>query len=495
MSKKILPISIVFIILFITNNIILFAADGIIDEKDIEKINNALWSRIGDDRYDAAVDLNNDGIINGLDYKLLLLSYGSTIGDTRYNLAADIYCFPPTPVMLDISDTTFSSVTLNWTVSNDTDFYAYHIYYSNTDIVDTDSNLATTIYNRNDTISVITGLIPDTNYYFKIYVSDTGGNLAGSNIVYSPTDELLVSIPEMLLVDVSSETFIMWEFFLIGDGYQVIFNNNYYVGKYSITNKEFSDMLNYAFINDWIYYSEGSIYLTETDTEVIRLSMDACRINFAGDSFSVQNGWDSFPVVYITWYGAAIYTNWLSIHEGLNKVYDTTTWLYDTTANGYHLLTEAQWEFAARGADTIHYPWGNTSIDTNYNYRESGDPFDNGFISGITPVDFYDGSLQLKTDYNWLSADTEYQTGNGSSWVGAYDMSGNVYEWCYDWYGDYTEDTEIIDPIGPSSGTERILRGGAWTSESTNSRVHSRYSALPAVGNPDMGFRIGRTDI
>ena len=134
------------------------------------------------------------------------------------------------------------------------------------------------------------------------------------------------------------------------------------------------------------------------------------------------------------------------------------------TGNKYKftLPTEAQWEFAARG--------GNKSIDFKY--------------SGSTSVDkvaWYYGN----------SNDTAHPVkGKNPNELGLYDMSGNMWEWCLDWYGSYLSGAQT-NPKGPSSGQYRVLRGGAWGGLSESSyRVANRDCISPSSCRNDFGFRV-----
>ena len=126
------------------------------------------------------------------------------------------------------------------------------------------------------------------------------------------------------------------------------------------------------------------------------------------------------------------------------------------------------------------YPWGNTVANHQANYYQSGDPFEMGFGSGIgtTPVGYYNGS----------------QTPAGVDMVngyGLYDIAGNVFQWCWDSYSStyYADPTAGSDPHGPSTGSNRVQRGGSWGYDTSYLRCALRDSYPP--GNPYdyWGFR------
>jgi len=172
------------------------------------------------------------------------------------------------------------------------------------------------------------------------------------------------------------------------------------------------------------------------------------------------------PVENVTWYDAVNFCNALSRLEGLTPAYtisgNSVTWI--ESANGYRLPTEAEWEYAARG--------GNQS--RGFKYSGSDDPGE---------VAWYDGNSGNKTQPVGRKKPNE---------LGLYDMSGNVWEWCWDWYGDYGS-ASSTDPKGPSSGQYRVLRGGSWYDYARNLRTANRYGNIPGRRHYLSGFRFSRT--
>ncbi len=184
-----------------------------------------------------------------------------------------------------------------------------------------------------------------------------------------------------------------------------------------------------------------------------------------------------YPVVSVSWYDAVLYCNWLSELAGLELCYNTTTWAYDSTKNGYHLPTEAQWEKASRGGLVQKiYPWGDEEPANRCNY--------NGYAGDLVSLmpDFLNDRGPLPVDS--LNV-------NG---YGLLNAVGNVWEWCNDWYSyDYYANSPQTNPLGPETGSEKVIRGGAWDSEPT--RLHCAYRQQrfsPSTKKYNIGFRIAR---
>ncbi|MBF0407854.1 MAG: SUMF1/EgtB/PvdO family nonheme iron enzyme [Candidatus Riflebacteria bacterium] len=199
---------------------------------------------------------------------------------------------------------------------------------------------------------------------------------------------------------------------------------------------------------------------------------------------SVTNG----PVERVNWYHALVFCNNLSIKEGLTPVYSVsgrtnpanwstvptsfhTTWnaaICDWTANGYRLPTEAEWQWAAMGAT---------------------DSRSKGF-AGST------GSNNID-DYVWYTTNSAATTKTVGTKLpnelGIYDMSGNVWEWCWDWYGDYPVG-ELVRPTGALSGTNRVQRGGSWAAAPDVVDVAERNHDDPSSSGNSIGLRIVRSN-
>ena len=212
-----------------------------------------------------------------------------------------------------------------------------------------------------------------------------------------------------------------------------------------------------------------------------------------GKSKPGDEGWgrDQRPVINVTWWDAIKYCNWMSIQENYPVAYDEITGsLLDATGNpttditkvkGYRLPTEAEWEYAARG--------GNADITNgveanDYIYAGSND---------LDEVGWYRDNSEWKTHPVGQKKANERVFFEDMFWTeGLFDMSGNVSEWCHDWWGAYPSSMQT-NPIGPGSGSNRVYRGGSRGGNSEVCRVAFRDFMTPTHSNEDVGFRLART--
>jgi formylglycine-generating enzyme required for sulfatase activity len=185
-----------------------------------------------------------------------------------------------------------------------------------------------------------------------------------------------------------------------------------------------------------------------------------------GKNPSYRKG-NTCPVNFVDWYKAIEYCNRRSRKEGLTPCYsgsgDKITCNFQ--ADGYRLPTEAEWEYAARGGPQSRH----------YKYSGSNDPGEVAwYLKNI--VIFYQPTAQKKPNE-----------------LGIYDMSGNVWEWCWDWYDfDYYQNSPVKNPHGPRSGIRRVVRGGGFTNPEYSIRNAARYRLEPIRMSLNIGLRVVR---
>ena len=250
--------------------------------------------------------------------------------------------------------------------------------------------------------------------------------------------------------------------------------------------------------------SDGSYHVTLTkaymicDHEVTQKEWQAVMGNnpssFSSNPASGEEQ-ENRPVEYVSWYEAIAYCNERTEKENIKRgsssdidyvyfsdsAFTTPYTKDDATSNklpymrvdangkidatGYRLPTEAEWEIAARGGLTGDVYAGTDDVNKLGKYAWYGENWD-------------DGHHEVKK-----------KQPNG---YGLYDMSGNVWEWCWDWYGSYA--ASATDPTGAASGSYRVRRGGSWTDDASFCRATGRDNDSPADRNNDyLGFRLVRS--
>jgi formylglycine-generating enzyme required for sulfatase activity len=244
-----------------------------------------------------------------------------------------------------------------------------------------------------------------------------------------------------------------------------------YIGEYEVSNAEYKRFMDHGGYDNREIWSNGGFGITSEP-------LHWYNAEYRGGGIP---GNESFPVVGVSWYEAAAYCSWLS----------------EETGSVYRLPTEAEWEKAARGGDYLdgddnhrvpnpilqrRYPWGN-DIDGSYaNYLNSGDPYDNG----LTPVSYYEGSMH-----------DDFRTHNNASPYGAYDMSGNVYEWIDDgysenYYQECLDEGMDTNPVDPKSGSGHVIRGSAFLYEVFKQRSAYRGAYYSTFRGAYIGIRCVR---
>ncbi|MFO1041724.1 MAG: SUMF1/EgtB/PvdO family nonheme iron enzyme [Planctomycetaceae bacterium] len=178
---------------------------------------------------------------------------------------------------------------------------------------------------------------------------------------------------------------------------------------------------------------------------------------------------DNHPVTQVTWADCIAFCNWLSEREGLSSCYsgnEKDGWTYIPGSSGYRLPTEAEWEYSCRAGTTTHFSFG-------------------------------DDPLKL-AEYGWFARASTGKPQAGSQKLpnpfGLFDLHGNIREWCYDWYSsEYYASSPAVDPAGPESGSDRVMRGGRIGDKAIGCRSAFRYDIAPFLRNAEGGFRVVRS--
>ena len=207
-----------------------------------------------------------------------------------------------------------------------------------------------------------------------------------------------------------------------------VYLDAYYIDKYEVTNEEFCQ-----FLNEKGNQEEGG-------TTWININ-DDCLIEYTNGKYQPKPGYENYPVIEVSWYGACAYARW----------------------RGKRLPTEAEWEKAARGGLVgKKYPWGDSIDPDKANYGAN--------IGEATPVGSYP-----------------------SNGYGLYDMAGNVWEWCSDTYNEnYYSKSPPRNPTGSPRGSVWVNRGGSWNSDARNCGSAVRFFSVPAFRCNNLGLRLVR---
>ena len=312
-------------------------------------------------------------------------------------------------------------------------------------------------YYRQATVSVQATALP--GYSFDSW----SGNASGSNNPISITMDGHKTISaefveEFILIPAGTFTMGRTSGELYTDAPPVTVTlSSFYIGKNEVTKQLWVEVYNWATSNG---YNDFTVFLNTSKPS-------------------------NHPVDTISWFDAVKWCNARSQKEGLIPCYNvngsimkigTTAPTVNWAANGYRLPTEAEWEKAARGGVSgKRFPWGGDTIShAHANYRSN---------IGFHPT-FSNNTVSPYTSPVGSFAENGY---------GLNDMAGNVWEWCWDWYGATSYVNDAADPRGIGSGAiYRVSRGGSWNENDLDCSAASRGAFGPMMAGANMGFRIAR---
>jgi formylglycine-generating enzyme required for sulfatase activity len=350
---------------------------------------------------------------------------------------------------------------LRWRCSDpDEDTLRYDLYLGDTSPAPLlESDIADTAY-------TVGPLEAWTTYYWRVdAIDEAESRTEGDEVSFTTTDVMFAG-----MVEVPSGTFVMGDSGTAEPERSVTLTGDFYIDATEVTNLEYATALNWALAHGQARLSGGWVYDMSTWTRFLAYSNSYCKLDYdySTDTFTATPGYEAYPIVYVTWYGAAAYCNWMSQMAGVTPAYDHGTWQCGPggdpyAAEGYRLPSEAEWEYAAQYDDDRAWPWGDDEPD-------------------VTRAN-YDSNLNYPAEVGSYPA--------GDSELGLADMAGNVSEWVNDFYGDYAGSAEI-DPVGPASGYYRVIRGGSYWGSADNVRCAARtYEDEDSYSN-GRGFRCVR---
>ena len=275
------------------------------------------------------------------------------------------------------------------------------------------------------------------DHILKVEAVDTEQASSIDEVTIGIYTEIEITPLEMILVEAGS-----YDMGCMSNDQYSCFNNelpihsvsvdSFYISKHEITNFHFAEFLNNINVDSLGVYQ---------DEVIIDMQSGNVQIKYSNGEFKPLNGKENFPVIEVSWFGAKAFCEY----------------------HGGRLPTEAEWEFAARGgneSDTTLFAGGND----------------------INIVAWYGG--------NAGNAPHEVGTRQANE-LGIYDMSGNVWEWCNDWYeADYYAVSPVNNPTGPETGTYKVLRGGIWNGEGVYCRVSYRDFSYSTITNNANGLRL-----
>ena len=220
-----------------------------------------------------------------------------------------------------------------------------------------------------------------------------------------------------------------------------IFIDTFYIGKYEVTNYQYCEFLNS--VKPDASEERKFINLKGSFKDI------KCRIYLKNGVYFTEKGFENFPVNFVSWFGADAYCRFA----------------------GGRLPTEAEWEYAAKGGKLSFFG----KIKRQYLYAGSNNPDETAWFRKNSDNRLHKVGLKKPNKR------------------GIYDMSGNVGEWCADWYApDYYKTAPVQNPRGPENGRMKVHRGGSWYNTPKMLRITNRRASKPVTQNAVIGFRTAK---
>lgn len=292
-------------------------------------------------------------------------------------------------------------------------------------------------------VSSIEGLTADTNYYVRAYATNSAGTSYGNEVSFKTTTTITAAMG-ITTAAIPAGTFSMGspadEPNRLSDEVQ----HNVTLAAFSMSAKEITYAQFVKFLNDTNVEQSTSA----TGPYGYQQLCGITGLTYSNGNWS-PTGNPNAPITNVTWYGAAYFAKHV----------------------GGRLPTEAEWEYAARATTTTAFNTGtclsNSQANYDWDYPQTG-----------------------CTNTNTNEPGTRQSVGTyaPNAW-GLYDMHGNVWEWCSDWYAA-TSTAPATNPKGPGTGTKRVMRGGSWNNDAEYCRSAGRGSVDPENFNGVIGFRV-----
>jgi len=305
--------------------------------------------------------------------------------------------------------------------------------------------------------SLMIGLAASSTYFVRAYASTTAGTGYGSIYQFTTKTNPSTNIQTALI---PAGTFIMGspttptaEVNRSPDETQhLVTLSAFRMSKYEITNAQYAAFLNAKGIGSNGVYAAGAY-----PTQALIYPNSDWGLTYYSSQWVPVTGCEYAPVTEVTWYGSKEFATYV----------------------GGTLPTEAQWEYACRAGTITSFNTGNflTNLQANYNWGYTYNNWGYTYNNGTDTVKTYPGKPQTVGTY----APNAY---------GLYDMHGNVWEWCADWYGAYSI-SDQTNPTGPAIGSDRVLRGGGWYGYGAQDcRSAARSYCTPDSFTSGFGFRV-----